>query len=157
VLRHTDFTLPRVPFVPGRGPHPNRDPSSAGWRRCAGPPPADFRAADWRRTPRFLYAVDLFNHGFYWETHEMLEGLWLAAGRTTPEGRFLQGLIQVAAGILKEIGGEGAGAVLLAAGTAKLERAGDRYMGVDVAGLLAALAGREYRPGGAGIAIELAR
>ena len=92
--RHTDFPLPALPYVPGRGVHPNRDPASAAWR-AHGEPPATFAADDWRRCPQYLYAIDLFNHGYWWETHEVLEGLWFAAGRTPPAARYLQGLIQI--------------------------------------------------------------
>jgi len=34
--------------------------------------------------PQWLYAVDLFNGGWYWEAHEAWEGFWHALGRTTP-------------------------------------------------------------------------
>ena len=47
--------------------------------------------------PQWLYAVDLFNGGWYWAAHEAWEGFWHALGRTTPEARFVQGLIHLAA------------------------------------------------------------
>ena len=39
--------------------------------------------------------------GFYWEAHEAWEAFWNAFGRTTPEARFVQGLIHLAAAGVK--------------------------------------------------------
>lgn len=132
--RLTDFPFPERPYLPGRGLHPNRDPASVAWRRH-GEPSATFTAADWPRTPQYLFALDLFNHGYWWETHEVLEGLWFAAGRTTPTARFVQGLIQIAAGLLKAAHVPGGGRKLCAAGLAKLRLTGGRMLGVDAADL----------------------
>jgi hypothetical protein len=41
-----------------------------------------------------LWAVDLFNDGYWWESHEALEALWHAAGRTTSPARFAQSLVR---------------------------------------------------------------
>lgn len=61
---------------------------------------APWRAEDWRRIEEWLWAVDLFNHGYWWESHEALEALWHAAGRTTPAARFAQSLVHLAAACL---------------------------------------------------------
>jgi hypothetical protein len=45
--------------------------------------------------------LDLFNGGWYWEAHEAWEGSWSALGRTTPDARFIQGLIHLAAAAVK--------------------------------------------------------
>ncbi|MCB9883670.1 MAG: DUF309 domain-containing protein [Planctomycetes bacterium] len=49
----------------------------------------------------WLRGVDLFNHGFFWESHEAWEGLWRAQGRGDRRRLFLQGLIQTAAAHLQ--------------------------------------------------------
>ena len=46
-------------------------------------------------------ALNPTNRAFFWEAHEAWEAVWLAAGAETPVGRFLQGLIQAAAALLK--------------------------------------------------------
>jgi hypothetical protein len=56
--------------------------------------------ADWRRCEEYLAGVDLFNAAYLWEAHEAWEAVWHAAGHDTPVGRFLQGLIQMAAALL---------------------------------------------------------
>ena len=35
----------------------------------------------WRDSRVYLRGLDLFNEGFYWESHVEFESLWLAAGR----------------------------------------------------------------------------
>ena len=48
-----------------------------------------------------MYGLDLFNHGYYWEAHEVWEQIWHAAGRTGPVGSFIKGLIKLAAAGVK--------------------------------------------------------
>ena len=62
-------------------------------------PPLDPEA--WRQSAEYLYAADLFNHGFYWEAHEAWESLWHAAGRRGPVATWLKSLIKLAAAGVK--------------------------------------------------------
>ena len=65
-----------------------------------------FEAENWHSCEEYLYGVDLFNHGFWWEAHEALETVWLAAGgRHTETGTFIQGLIQITVAHLKWFSG----------------------------------------------------
>lgn len=57
------------------------------------------------------YAVDLFNHGYYWEAHEVWEHEWIAAGRTGPAADLLKGFIKLAAAGVKAREGRPAGIV----------------------------------------------
>lgn len=45
----------------------------------------------------YLRGIDLFNHGFYWESHEAWEAVWISAGRRGSVADFLKALIKVAA------------------------------------------------------------
>ncbi len=56
-----------------------------------------------------MHAIDLFNHGFYWEAHEAWEALWHAAGRKGAAADFLKGLIKLAAAGVKAREGRAAG------------------------------------------------
>ena len=70
-----------------------------------------FTSADWPTCEPYLYGIDLFNHGYWWEAHEALETVWLAAGqKSTLCGTFLQGLIQLAGAQLKRFIDEPRGA-----------------------------------------------
>ena len=60
-------------------------------------------------SPPFLLGVDLFNHGYYWEAHEVWEGLWRTIDRSDPRSAFLQGLIHLAAAGVKVREGQPAG------------------------------------------------
>jgi predicted metal-dependent hydrolase len=65
------------------------------------PTAAAMQPALWQQSEEYLYGIDLFNHGYYWEAHEAWESLWHAAGRKGPEADFLKGLIKLAAAGVK--------------------------------------------------------
>lgn len=90
-----DRPWPPYTYLPGRNPHPSRDPE--GHLHAAPPLDATFPGAPkWQAWAPFLFGVDLFNHGYYWEAHEAWESAWHACGRSGPVGRQLQGLIHLA-------------------------------------------------------------
>lgn len=132
--RYSDRPFPPYRFVPGETPHPHRDPEGY----AHGEPAAaigDWSATEWGDLEPWLYAVDLFNHGYWWACHEVLEALWHAAGRSTRRARFVQGILQVAAAYLNRSRGHHAAAPAQAErALRRIERAaGSRVtMGVDV-------------------------
>ena len=98
--RYSSRPFPRYRYIPGRAPHPTRDPDGHSFGH--GPAPLEtFAAEDWPTCAEYLYGIDLFNHRYWWECHEALEQCWVAAGRATETGLFLQGLIQIAVACLK--------------------------------------------------------
>lgn len=123
------YPLPPYAYVPGHDlPHPVNDPRGHSSSKAPAdasdasnaaapfadlpPDPASRRRvltvtlaanSDW------LYAIDLFNGGWYWEAHEAWEGFWHALGRTSLEARFVQGLIHLAAAAVKIREGKPAG------------------------------------------------
>ena len=92
--------LPPYAFLPGRDPHPTRDPAGHSYGR-AEPPSSFWPSARWRENGEYLYGADLYNHGFLWEAHEAWEGQWHAAKRDPTQALYLQALIQCAAAWLK--------------------------------------------------------
>lgn len=56
---------------------------------------------EWRSCGEYLYGVDLFNRGYYWEAHEAWEAVWAAAGRAGSAADFFKGLIKLAAAGVK--------------------------------------------------------
>ena len=94
-----DWPLPPYAHVPGRTPHPVRDP--AGHMHDAPPERVDFAVDRWRHCRHYLYGIDLFNHGYYWEAHEAWEQVWIAAGRRGVVADFLKTLIKLAAAGVK--------------------------------------------------------
>ena len=91
-----DRELPAYAYVPGESPHPKRDRDGHSFgSEPDTPEPPDPK--NWRSCPDYLYGIDLFNHGFYWEAHEAWEGLWVACGRQGTTATYLQALINLAA------------------------------------------------------------
>lgn len=58
-------------------------------------------ASHWKHSSDYLFAIDLFNHGFYWEAHETWEQLWIEFGRSGRDADFIKGLIKLAAAGVK--------------------------------------------------------
>lgn len=136
--------FPPYAFLPGRDPHPTRDPGghSFGHDEEA---VTRIAPAAWRQSPAYLFGVDLYNHGYLWEAHEAWEGLWHVSKPDRIQALFLQGLIQCAAAWLKIPMQQPQGVARLSAlGLEKLgevERAGGaRYMGLALPPFRAAVA-----------------
>lgn len=110
--RYTRRPLPDYRHVPGFTPHPIRDPEGHSYGQ---PEPVlpDLNQSDWRECEHYLYGIDLFNNNYWWECHEVLEGLWHAAGIGSPVAHVLQAVIQCAAAHLKASGNCPRGAMRL--------------------------------------------
>ena len=100
--------FPPYSYVPGMHPHPHRDPSGHSY----GAEVADvkFDERNWQDCEAYLFAIDLFNHGYYWEAHESWESVWIAVGRRGATAAFIKGLIKLAAAGVKRLEGNPAGA-----------------------------------------------
>ena len=131
-----DEPLPRYAYVPGRSPHPVSDPAGHSYN-APRPRPAPPDPDDWAGCREYLYGIDLFNRGYYWEAHEVWEGLWKAAGRRGETADFLKGLIQLAVAGLKQRQGLPQVAQAHARRAAELWRgvAQERLLGFTVAAL----------------------
>lgn len=92
-------TFPRYAYLPGRFPHPVRDPRGHSYQVHEPPLCITIEAA--LSSEPYRWGVDLFNHGYYWEAHEAWEPLWLAAKQSTPHLLFFKGLILLAAAGVK--------------------------------------------------------
>ncbi len=89
-------------------PHPLREPAGHSYGHV--PIPCEpLTIGNWRTSVPYLWGIDLFNHGYYWEAHESWEGVWLASGRAGTVADFLKGLIKLAAAGVKAREGNAAG------------------------------------------------
>ena len=117
--RYTSRPLPPYSYVPGQHPHPIRE--AAGHSFGHAPPVAQpLDEATWKTNEAWLWAIDLFNCGFYWEAHEAWESLWHVAGRRGETADLLKGLIKLAAAGVKHREGRPAGVRLHARRAAEL-------------------------------------
>lgn len=133
--RYSACPFPSYRFVPGKTPHPRRNPRghSFGQRE----PELDALRPDaWAESDSYRYGIDLYNFAYWWESHEVFEGFWHAAGPTTEQGQFFQGLIQLAAANLKQfMGSEEAAHNLFRRSADRFSGLPDRYLGIDIADL----------------------
>ena len=121
-----DKPFPPYAYVSGRFPHPTSDP--AGHSFGAPAEPAALDPDRWQACRPYLYGIDLFNHGYYWEAHEAWEGLWHGCGRAGPAADLLKGLIRLAAAGVKVREGRPAGVRSHAAAAGRLFRAVARQL-----------------------------
>ncbi len=92
------------------------------------------------RLGEFRKAVEEFNDGYYFESHETLEDLWMVT--PLPERDFFQAIIQLAAAFVHFSRGEYPGIVkLLDAASSKLGAFTPMTLGVDVVALVADVEG----------------
>lgn len=111
-------SFPPYAYLPGRQPHPVRDP--AGHSYHVEPMPVAAEAS--LGSDVFLWGLDLFNHGYYWEAHEAWEGLWQVVDRGGPSRMLFKGLILLSAAGVKIREGKHAAAVRHAGRAAALLR-----------------------------------
>jgi Domain of unknown function (DUF309) len=89
-------SFPPYAYLPGRQPHPVRDPAGHSYQI------ESLLVADASLdSDVFLWGLDLFNYGYYWEAHEAWEGLWRIADRRDPLRTLFKGLILLSAAGLK--------------------------------------------------------
>ncbi len=136
--RYSVIPFPAYRFVPGRFPHPRRHPDGHSYGQPE-PLVASFSATTWTTSDEYLYGVDLFNFAYWWECHEAWEAIWKSTGPDSYEGRFLQGMVQIAAANLRKfMGSHDSGAALARKGVARLrDYEDDIFLGVDVATFIA--------------------
>ena len=100
-----EFEFPPYSYVPGKTAHPKSHPSG---HQCPGPGVTACCAdlpSEWESCQLYLWGVDLFNHRFYWESHEAWEEVWIALGRRGACADFTKGLIKLAAAGVKVLEG----------------------------------------------------
>ncbi|TIL47368.1 DUF309 domain-containing protein [Mesorhizobium sp.] len=111
-------SFPSYAYLPGRQPHPVRDPAGHSYNSEAMP----LAAGASLDSDIFLWGLDLFNHGYYWEAHEAWEGLWQVADRGAPLRTLFKGLILLSAAGVKIREGKQAAAMRHAGRAATLLR-----------------------------------
>lgn len=90
--------LPPYSYVPGMFPHPQSDPQG---HQFGEPPPKTQTVTSLLGHAELRWGLDLFNEGYYWESHECWESIWEALGRRGTSADFCKGLIKLAAACVK--------------------------------------------------------
>jgi hypothetical protein len=79
--------------------HPVRDSKGHSFGKNDTPPAITHES--WRESRAYLFGIDLYHNGYFWEAHESWEGLWRSAEEDSLEANFLQALILNSAAQLK--------------------------------------------------------
>jgi len=136
ISRYSDRPLPTYRHLPFQNAHPFLDEDGHSYGEKLSPPDS-FTLENWQHCSDYLYCIDLFNYGFWWEAHERLKQLCFAVGRESETGLFIQGLIQIAAALLKHFMQEQQGAETLAElGLGNLKKVEGIYLGIEIATLV---------------------
>lgn len=134
--------LPSYIFVPGENPHPKK---AGGHMEGEADPVASPIDLNHPEQSQFLrYALDLYNFGFYWESHVYFEALWNAHQRVGVTADFLKAMIKVGAAGVKVKVGQGKYAQEHFERALELlqvvqNEAGDIYLGFDLKELKASI------------------
>ena len=96
-----DRPFPPYAFIPGKHPHPEKPGGHMENTEVSGEKLTSFKTNE-----AYLFAVDLYNSKYYWESHVWWEYLWHLENRKGETADFLKGLIKYAAGQIKEIMGQ---------------------------------------------------
>ncbi|MBI4455122.1 MAG: DUF309 domain-containing protein [Acidobacteria bacterium] len=99
-FRYTTRDFPPYRHLPGVTPHPRLHSRGHqfGKKEVLLEP---FNVASWWLSQPYLYGVDLYNFAYFWEAHEAWEEIWRTTERNDLPERFLKGVIQLAAALLK--------------------------------------------------------
>ena len=138
-----EYVLPPYAYTPGQSPHPTRDPDGHKFK-IKTENNDNFTHKHWETCRPYLFGFDLFNLGFYWESHESWEALWHTIGRRGNRATLLKGLIKLAASGVKARQGSESGVKLLANGAIKLfkdvvfenQKVRGDYMGFELKDLI---------------------
>ena len=88
--------FPSYAFRPGQNTHPNKEGGHSYGLSEVVSEQLSVENSD------FLYAIDLYNHAFYWEAHVYLEAIWNFHKRSGPCATLCKAIIKLCAGCLKK-------------------------------------------------------
>ena len=95
--RNREF--PPYSFIPTK----NLNPNSAGGYREGIPDPISSKIEknNFFNHDDYLFAIDLINYGYYWESHVYFEAIWHAHGRRGDVASYCKAMVKIAAGAIK--------------------------------------------------------
>ncbi|MEM9062342.1 MAG: DUF309 domain-containing protein [Pseudomonadota bacterium] len=88
---------PKDAHIPGRTPRPTESPAYDATADA----PVYTVDRMWSENETYLYGIEIYNAGFFWEAQEVWEPVWMRAAGNSRERLLLQGLIQLTNACLK--------------------------------------------------------
>ena len=107
IPRYSKISFPKYAHRPGQTVHPEKPGGHMYQQDML--EPHKLTADGYHDNDMYLFSIDLYNHGFYWEAHVYLEELWHLDGRQGMLSDFLKLMIALSAVKLLSIRGETAG------------------------------------------------
>lgn len=92
-----DLTLPDYAYVPGQTPRHDEAIFEVYHKSVS----AGLSLEDLKATLAWQAGLVFYDKGYFWEAHEVLEPVWMAAPRNSAEHQLVQGIIQLANAALK--------------------------------------------------------
>jgi len=128
--------FPPYSFIPTKNLNPNR---VGGYREgISDPISIPINKDNFLNHKDYLFAIDLINHGYYWESHVYFEAIWHAHKRKGDVASYCKALVKIAAGAIKNKQGRLESATRLFEGAVNiLERLPSTfYLGITVKDLI---------------------
>jgi len=133
IQAYSNTPMPAYRHIPFKTKHPYMDKGGHSYGEEL-PVVSDFNVENWRTCDTYLYSIDLFNQGYWWEAHELIKQICYCVGRESVIGSFLEAVIQIAAGELKHFMQEKKGAqTLIELGLKGLVAEEAIFLGIDIA------------------------
>ena len=92
-----DLTLPDYAYVPGQTPRHDEAFFEVYHESVS----VGMSLEDLKATLAWQAGLVFYDKGYFWEAHEVLEPVWMAAPRNSAEHQLVQGIIQLANAALK--------------------------------------------------------
>lgn len=145
-------SFPEYRYVRGLNAHPSQDESghSYGVSRTL----AAITRTDWHKHEDFLFGIDLYHHGYLWESRRIWRGISAATSEDCLETSLLGALVMNSAAQIRAHRGNAQGARTYSQSArwyaARIrsigyDGAGNRFMGFDIGDLIEQI-DRHYRP-----------
>ena len=100
IPRLTTTPFPGYIFIPGKNPHPKKDGGHMAGLPDPIATPIDLIHPE--KSQELRYSIDLYNHGYFWESHVYFEALWNAHGRQGSVADLMKAFIKLGAAGVKD-------------------------------------------------------
>jgi len=128
--------FPPYSFIPTQ----NLNPNSVGGYREGIPDPIStpIEINNFLKHDDYLFAIDLINNGYYWESHVYFEAIWHAHKRKGDIANYCKAMVKIAAGAIKNKQGRIESAQRLFEGAVNsFKKLPDNfYLGISIADLI---------------------
>ncbi|GIW22395.1 MAG: hypothetical protein KatS3mg068_1402 [Candidatus Sericytochromatia bacterium] len=92
--------FPPYSYIPGVYPHPKNNPQGHSYNKVK-EKTSVINNENYSTHKEYIYSLELFNNGYYWEAHEELENIWNSVNRDSYIAEFLKALIKLCASGVK--------------------------------------------------------